>query len=266
MSDGKIVSSGLIQPPSGGSFTIQKCLTCLLLALSPVFSWGADARLNWSITPYIWATDTEYDLKASGTPVDTGKITFDDLLDTTDSSFQIVTEAGIEGGKWSAFVDLTYLDTSDDYTGRFFKVDSDSEQWFLDAAVAWWPKGESGGLSLFAGGRYTDLDDQLDFWLAANGQQVWLLDNDRDFLDVLVGVRQQFSLSDSWKLHTHADYSFGDSEGTYLLQATIRYGMGAKKQYGLMLGYRYKEAEFKHGDIEEDYTYKGPLLAFNFRL
>ena len=192
----------------------------LLLLTTHTASASESGGINWSITPYIWATDTEYDLKASGTPVDTGKITFDDLLDTTDSSFQIVTEAGIEGGKWSAFVDLTYLDTSDDYTGSLFKVDSDSEQWFLDAAVAWWPKGESGGLSLFAGGRYTDLEDQLDFRLTANGQQLWLLDNDRDFLDALVGVRQQFSLSDSWKLHAHADYSFGDSEGTYPVSYT----------------------------------------------
>jgi len=58
------------------------------------------------------------------------------LLDTTDSSFQIVTQAGLDGGKWSAFVDLAYLKTPDNYNGRFFKVNSDSKQWFADASIA----------------------------------------------------------------------------------------------------------------------------------
>ena len=35
-----------------------------------------------SVTPYIWATDTNYDLTAQGTPIDDGKMTFDDLLGT----------------------------------------------------------------------------------------------------------------------------------------------------------------------------------------
>ena len=63
------------------------------------------------------------------------------LLDTTDSSFQFVTELGQENGNWSAFLDLTYLKTSDDYKGPILFVDSKSEVWYLDAAVAWWPRG-----------------------------------------------------------------------------------------------------------------------------
>ena len=31
---------------------------------------------GWSITPYIWATDTNYDLTAEGTPIGEGKATF----------------------------------------------------------------------------------------------------------------------------------------------------------------------------------------------
>ena len=226
----------------------------------------AASEINWSLTPYIWASDTEYDLKAGGTPVDDGKVTFDDLLDTTDTSFQIVTEAGLGGGKWSAFVDLTYLETSDSYTVPLFRVDSDSEQWFADAAIAWWPQGESGGLSVFAGCRYTDLDDSLDFILEETSQPVGRIENDRDFLDALLGVRKRFRLTDSWSLLTHADFSFGQSEGTYQLQALFRYAMGKKQQYGLIFGYRYKETKFEHDDIEEEYKYQGPLLGFNFRL
>ena len=74
----------------------------------------AQGKINWSITPYIWASKTNYDLKADGSPLETGTVSFSDLLDTTDTSFQIVVEAGRDGGNWSLMTDVTYLETSDD--------------------------------------------------------------------------------------------------------------------------------------------------------
>jgi hypothetical protein len=255
---------GFEQSISHCAFTGRIALVSLWLALSPPVAWGAGNGLIWSVTPYIWASDTKYDLKVGDTPIG-GEVTFDDLLDTTDSSFQFVSEAGREGGNWSAFVDLTYLKTSDDYRGQILFVDSKSEQWFLDAAVAWWPRGEQGGLSLYGGLRYTDLDDRLNFFLSEDRQLLRALTNDRYFFDGLVGVRQFFTLAERWTLLAQADYSTGDSDGIYQLQALIRYGMGKQKQYGLMLGYRYKEAEFEHDSIKEKFDYKGPLIGFNFR-
>ena len=131
--------------------------------------------------------------------------------------------------------------------------------------IAWWPGGEEQGLSLFAGGRYTEVDDRFDFKTVEDKQKLGVLRNDRDFLDVLVGVRQRFTLGERWALFTRADYSDGDSDGIWQVQAVVRYAMGSKKQYGLMFGYRYKEAEFKHGKLEESNKYYGPLLGFNFR-
>ena len=246
------------------AFTRRIALVCLWLFLSPVVAWGAGDGLTWSVTPYIWASDTKYDLKLGDTPIG-GDVTFDDLLDTTDSSFQFVSELGQEDGNWSAFLDLTYLKTSDDYKGPILFVDSKSEVWYLDAAVAWWPRGEQGGLSLYGGVRYTDLDDKLKFFLSEDRQLLRALRNDRDFFDGLLGVRQFFTLAERWTLLAQADYSTGESDGIYQLQALVRYGLGKHGQYGLLLGYRYKEAEFEHDDIEEKFEYKGPLIGFNFR-
>jgi len=243
----------------------QGCLASLfILPLFAVPAANAADGLHWSITPYLWATDTKYKLTADGTPIDAGKVTFDDLVDTTDASFQIVTEVGSTAGRWSVFADVTYLETSDNFKGPLLRVDSESEQWLVDAAVAFWPGGEKQGLSLFIGGRYTDLDDRYDFKTSADNQRLGVLKNQRDFLDVLIGVRQRFSLADRWSLLTRADYSEGDSDGIWQVQAVVRYAMGSKQQYGLMFGYRYKEAEFKHGKLEEDNEYYGPLLGFNF--
>ena len=240
-------------------------LLSTLLLLLPATQTLAGDSLDWSVTPYIWATETQYKLKFDGSPVDSGTVTFDDLIDTTDASFQLVTEAGWSDGHWSAFADVTYFDASDTYKGPLVRVDSDSEQWLVDVAVAWWPGGEARGLNLFVGARYTDLDDSYDFKVVGSEMRLGVVDNSRDFVDALIGVRQRFTLAERWSLLTRADYSNGDSEGIWQMQALVRYALGKGEKYGLMFGYRYKKAKFEYNNLEEDNEYYGPLLGFNFR-
>jgi hypothetical protein len=223
----------------------------------------------WSVTPYIWAVDTEVDLTVDDNPAGGGKVTFSDLLDTLDTAFQVVVETGKEGGNWSAFIDLTYIDASDANTanaeGTDVRIDTDSTQIFIDAAVAYWPQGVDGDFSLFGGIRYTDLDDDYDLSDADSGAPIDSLSSSRDFTDVLLGGRYMFDLAERWSILTKADYSFGDSEGIWQLQAMVRYAVGSQLQHGIIVGYRYKEAEFEAGGVNEDYEFKGPAAAFNFR-
>ena len=243
-----------------------RCLPLLaLLCWLPTLHVNAETDRSWSVTPYVWATETQYKLKLDGSPVDEGTVTFDDLIDTTDASFQVVLEHMRAGGHLSFFADVTYLDTSDTYRGPLLRVDSDSEQWLIDTAVAWWPRGEASGFNLLAGARYADLDDSYEFSIADNGPRLGVVENARDFLDVMVGLRYRVALSQHWALLTRADYSTGDSDGIWQVQAVFRYGMGRDNQYGFMLGYRYKEATFKYRNLEEDNKYYGPLIGFNLR-
>jgi len=244
-------------------------VTCLsLLGFSQAYAAGSE-KLNWSVTPYIWATDTNVDLSANGAPVGGGNISFSDLMDATDASFQIAVEAGFDESNWSAFIDLTYLDTSDDFDtnvgGADIRIDTDSEQWYVDAAVAYWPMGVAGGLNFFGGARYIDLDDEYKFTYVALDQEIGVLNSDRSFTDALLGVRYRFEMVQHWALLTRADYSFGDSEGIWLGEALVRYAVGRNRQNGILLGYRYKDGELRDSGIEEDYTWKGPIAGFNFR-
>ncbi len=240
------------------------------LLLQPCYS-HAENKLNWSVTPYLWATKTTYDLTANGSPVDTGTINFSELMDDTDASFQIAVEVGRDQGHWSLLTDVTYIETSDDETVTIpdvgtSRIDSESTQIHADLAVAWWPWSEAGGLSLLAGIRYTDLDDESKFRLVEPDLgQLGNLRTDRDFTDALVGARYNFSLGGRWRLNTQVDYGFGDSEGIFQAHAILRYAMGKDQQNGLMLGYRYKDSEFDDDGLEEDYDYKGPVIGFNFR-
>ncbi len=237
----------------------------LALAIAAPVAATGDGAINWSITPYLWATETKVDLTADGTPLGGDRVSFSDLTDMTDTSFQIVVEGGRNKSNWSAFIDLTFLDTSDSSAVPAARIETDSEQWFIDAAIAYWPQGEAGGVNLFGGIRYTSLDDEFEFIDPGTGVPLGTLENDRSFTDLLLGGRYRFVLNERWSLLTRADYAFGDSDGIFQLQALFRYAIGRDKQNGILIGYKYKEAELEDGGIVEDYEYKGPLAAFNFR-
>jgi len=252
-------------------------ITLLLLTLAGTdASAAADRVIQWSITPYIWATDTTYKLKSDGESIGSGEIDFGDLMDTLDASFQVVAEAGFAESRWSAFVDLTYLSTSDDETFDIdgigtARLDTDSEQVYVDAAIAFWPWRDVSGFNVYGGIRYTDLDDRTTVDLTDPiAVRLGRIRLGRDYTDALIGMRDyfnlgRFGLSENLDLHIRADYGFGDSEGILMAQAAVRWAIGKERRQGLMVGYRYKEAEFKSDSVKEEYKYKGPVVGFNFR-
>jgi len=216
---------------------------------------------TWSITPYLWAPRTKLDLAYRGQDIGGAEISFKDLMDSLDSAFMVHAEGG--RGHWSGFVDLSYLDTSARDERELFTIDSESKQTFLDAAMAWWPGGANSALSLFGGLRYTGFDDRYRFSLG--GTEVGSRHNSPDYYDVLLGIRYDFRLGERWTLLTHADTSFGDSEGTYVLQANFSYTVGKRQQNRILFGYQYKKAEFHDGDFKFTFRYYGPTAGFEFR-
>jgi hypothetical protein len=222
---------------------------------------AAQDSARWSITPYLWATDTTVDLTFRDTNIGSGRVTFDDLLDTLDSAFMLHLEYG--QGRWSAFGDLTYLETSDSEQRPLFFVESSSDQVFLDAAVGYWPSGVGTGFNVFGGLRYASFDDRYRFSL--DGEPVADRRSDVDYTDALVGARYIVPLSERWQLMLRGDASFGDTEGTWLARAQVAYIVGKRRQNRIVFGYEFKEAEYQNGDLNLDYAFKGPTAGFNFR-
>jgi len=239
-------------------------LAMLVMLMSAPVARAQDANsFSWSITPYLWATETTVDLTFRDADIGAGEISFNDLLDVLDAAFMIHVEGG--RGNWSAFGDLTYLKTSDSTERTALIVDSNSKQLFLDAAAAWWPGGVGSNLSLFGGLRYSEFDDRYSFRLIINNAPVGERRSTKDYYDALIGLRYRFDLSDRWALLTRADTSFGDSEGTVLLQANLAWTVGKRQQNRILFGYQYKTAEFRDADLRLDFDYQGPMAGFNFR-
>lgn len=220
-----------------------------------------DDGFHWSITPYIWGSNTKVDLTFRDTAIGEGDISFKDLLDVLDTAGMIHIETG--KGNWSVFGDLTYLKTSDTNERVLLTVDTTSKQTFADAAVAWWPEGVGSQFNLYAGLRYTGFDDRYRFNLGET--QVSQQHTSSNYYDALLGLRYRFDLSERWALLTRGDYSFGDSEGIYLLRANFAYAVGKSRRNQILFGYQFKKAKFKDGDLESKFTYHGPMAGFNFR-
>jgi len=237
-------------------------LPMLLFVLATTASAQESNDATWSITPYFWASDTTLDLTVEDTDINGGvKIPFKDLLDVLDVAFQIHVEGG--KGKWSGFGDFTYLETSDTIDRPLLNIDTNSKQTFIDAAISYWPNGVGSQLNFYGGLRYSGFDDRYEFLLGADPLVVSRSSN--DFYDALVGLRYRFDLSERWGLLTRADLSFGDSEGTWLVQGLFAYTVGKRQQNRILFGYQYKQAEFKDGGLNQEFTYSGPMAGFNFR-
>ena len=50
----------------------------------------------------------------------------------------------------------------------------------------------------------------------------------------------------------------------YCSSGLFAYTVGKRQRNRIMFGYRYKQTEFKDGNLITDYTYSGPLAGFNF--
>jgi hypothetical protein len=234
------------------------------MLVSATVAYGEEAdSFGWSITPYLWATETSVDLTFQDADIGAGEISFRDLLDILDAAFMIHVEGG--RGNWTAFGDLTYLKTSDSTERTAFVVDTNSKQLFIDGAVAWWPGGAGSNFNLYGGFRHSGFDDRYTFRLIINNAPVGERRSTKDYYDALVGLRYRFDLSERWSLLTRADTSFGDSEGTVLLQANLAWTVGKRQQNRILFGYQYKTAEFRDDDLRLDFDYQGPMAGFNFR-
>ncbi len=220
-----------------------------------------NGNIQWTIAPYLWASDTTVDLTFRDTNLGGGNVTFNDLLDVLDAALMVQVEGG--RGNWSAFTDITYLATSDTTERPLVTIDADNKQTFVDAAVAYWPNGVGSAFNLFAGLRYTGFDDRYRF--IASGTEVSRRDSSADYYDALLGLRYRFDLGDRWAIQTRGDYGFGDSEGVLLLRASVAYAVGKRRQNVILFGYQYKQAEYSDGDLTTDFEYAGPTAGFAFR-
>lgn len=222
----------------------------LILAAS-LFATAGVASANdadWIIAPYIWlpnvsADVTNLDLAVGGDPSNGNGST--NVLDSLIWGFMVHTEA--QGDNWGFLNEITYADLSETNTRTFdlgdgdvgYKQTAENQDWIIDLAVVWAP-GETKfmGFEPYAGIRYLDVQMGLELQPIVNNVALdtFSFNGDNSWTDFLVGAKYSVPLSEKWGLAFRGDYSFGDTDGTWLLSATALY---ATKSGAWAFGYRY---------------------------
>ena len=238
--------------------------TTLLLMFAPLLSAADEAE--WLVAPYIWLSDVTLD-QSSGV---SGGISASDLLDKSDSIGMIRVEAA--RNRWGFTLDYLWLGVSEDATFALpmpiagFNLRAELDVSIVELGGFFRPSGNDSGVNYMFGVRNINVDKTL-LVTPVGGGPTQRFDGDSEFTDAFAGVRYLHRFNEDWDLNLRGDYSFGDSEGTLNLLATVGYRFN--RTFALNLGYRHLAIEFEDnvdGAVETtDIEMSGPLLGFLFR-
>ena len=243
----------------------------LLVAVLAGASTQAEERTShvdgWEFTfaPYLWMAGLDGDVTVKGTKssVDAD---FGDILDNLDTGAQGYFE--LRNDNWGVYGDFMYIKVANDAKVGPVSIDVESSTTMAEAGVLWrifegYGAQESPvGTDLFIGGRYMNIDAELDFAGVAD------VSSDRNWWDPIIGVAYSHDFSRDWLLKATADIGgFGiGSDFTWGLRILGGYRLG--KHANLWFGYRYLDVDYDEGSgankFEYDVEMHGPILGASF--
>lgn len=222
---------------------------------------------DWIVAPYLWYPDISLDQSSGGGG---GGISASDLLSKTDAAGMIRVE--VARNRWGLSVDYLYLSVADNRNVTIplppnptLGVRADLDLTVFEFTGIYRPTGEEAGISYLAGLRSISTDKVL--LVTPPDGPTERFEGDESVTDFLLGARYLHRFNNRWDLSGRADYSFGDSEGTWNLIGTL--GFRFNDLFAINLGYRHASLEYEsnaNGGVEiTTIELSGPLLGFVFR-
>lgn len=214
-----------------------------ITALTTLSMTGAAAASDWewSVTPYVWATDVSADVSINDRQAADAEIDFSDLAEDLEWAAQ----GHFEGrkGRHGVMLDLFYVHLADE-DQRFplpaplpgeALVDGDLKLTILDVGGVFNPRGDGEGFSLLYGGRAVDRDIEVDAGFPV-GPGVTLsrsYEVSETLYDALLGARYIGRITPRWSWAVQADASTGGTEQTWSALAGLGWSFGAEGRYTL---------------------------------
>ena len=252
-------------------------LALLLSATGIAEAQDADAW-EWTIAPYLWASDVGLDLTVNDDTNLGGEAAFRDIMDKVDSVFMGHFEA--RKGRWGMYLDTIYLDLGESKSVPVgpggpilddLQADAAMKMKLYDAGALYRLRepGDDLQFDLLAGVRYIDVDIDLDLVLPGPAMREVDISTGPSETDLMLGARLIGRFADRWHWGLRGDYSFGGTEGTYNGLASVGYTFGESRLFTLTAGYRYMSIDIdgttqRGNPAEADITMSGPLLGFIF--
>jgi hypothetical protein len=239
-----------------------KKIFVLLLVMGSALPAKAEEKLQINWTPYIWGANLSVDMDFGAGPIGTD-LDFRDILDKLEATYMHYLE--FRKGKWGFANEIIYLhiaDTEDVSIPLISEVDSDVKQGIYDFVVTY-HTGKGENTMLYGGLRHIDIDTTVETTSVLPPLNLDLEVN-KDWTNLVVGVRQIFPLNDNWttwiKGNIASDF---DDESSYFLTLGANYTIS--KLLDLKFGYRYAEIEYEDSDIEINETIDGAFVGLTFK-
>ena len=235
---------------------INLTLLLTLALLACVQSAQAEQEWEFEITPYLWATQLDSEVRV-GEYSAGASLEFSDIVDTLEMGLMGQFEA--RKGRWSVYSDLVYFNLADDQSlTPVTEISSDLKQTVSLVMAGYKPKNLE-VLDIYFGVRYDKVEIDLDL----NGAIIDRgLSSSVDWIDPVVGVRARYPLNDRWSLESQLFYSAGKADYTVLANAGVRWAFGEK--WSSTFSYRFSDIDYddKRGFKE---TSQGFMIAFGYR-
>jgi hypothetical protein len=255
---------------------MNKTKLSLMLAAS-MFAAAGTASANdvdWIVAPYAWLPTISSDVTNLDASIGSGGSNGNtNIMDLLVWGFMVHTEA--QGENWGVMNEITYADLSESNTRTFdlgdgthgYKQSAENQDWIIDLAVVYAP-GDTKfvGFEPYAGIRYLDVQAGLTLKSATDNPlfDTYSFNGDANWTDFLVGAKYTVPLSEKWALSFRGDYSFGDTDGTWLLAANAIY---ATKTGAWAFGYRYMGIDIPINNTNSslDLSLYGPQVGYAFK-
>jgi len=221
---------------------------------------------EYVVAPYLWMAGIDGDATVKGTKssVDAD---FGDILDNLDVGAQGYFE--IRKDKWGAYVDVMYLKVASDAKVGAADIDIELSTTMAGAGVLYriyegfaGAEGNPVATDIFVGGRYMNLDIDLDYAGVAD------VSGDEDWVDPIIGVTYSRDMSKKFLITTTADIGGFGIASDFTWSFSILGGYRLGRTANLWFGYRYLDIDYDTGSgakkFEYDVAMHGPILGASF--
>lgn len=236
--------------------------TCLAALAPTAHAAEGDEGWDWVVAPYMWVTTVSTDLETTVPPIVGGSVEtdFSDIIDKLDGAFLIHAEG--QGDDFGVMADLIYLGLANEKERPVFRTESDLDTMVIELAGIWSPGEERfRGVEVIAGMRYIDVELNVDIESVGPVLPPANVNVNASFIDAMIGARYIWDASERWDLSVRGDMSFGDTEGTWNVNAMAQYKM---KRGAWAFGYRYMDVALEPGDKKIDLVMSGPVIGYAF--
>lgn len=222
---------------------------------------------QYELTPYLWASRMDGNVKAGPLPKTSVDMKFSDILENLDAGFMTAFEA--RKGRWGFLFDGIHMKVSDSARvsqgGLTVNGELEIKQTMLAGAVAYRAVRGEIPLDVIGGLRYNkiDADAKIDANLFGQAGTVRRT-ADRDWTDPYVGLRASYPVADNWKAVGYVDVGGFGVGSDFTWQGSLGLDYAYSKSVTAKLGYRYLKVDYDKDGFRYDMANDGLYVGLGF--